>query len=765
MLAKSNGMSLELHSKCVAKIATELSKQLLPEDFLSENLEKIQISALIHDIGKCLEGIQKYFKSFNAQDVQESDEMELGTIHHHEASWAIAMCLFDKSKFEYALNAIYWHHAKPIYDKETKESDYISNILNKISESEIEEIYKNLSILIPKALIPFEQFINNIKSFKESGEKTPSYYSPTESRSNQHSILYRTILISSDRISSSLSIRENELVLSDDNFCKSLLENSKKLLTASIPSFYDKERVNLQIEIAKQCDENKTTIVKAPAGFGKTLVGLLWTLNRENKLLWVCPRNVVVESVYDSILSEINSLGLNGKISVELFVTGNRKQSTNPDLKVFQSDIVVTNIDNFLAPVSKNRFGIWGVEILKRDVVFDEFHEFITESALFSGFVEIMKIRNSIVKCNTVLLSATNFMFNFLWDTPIKKTKILPNNEEHYPAAHSKSYKVEFVHENELVNKKNSLIITNSIFNAQLKKKNLNMDLLVHSDFLEEDKNEIFAVLFENYKKGSTNENKPSVASAPIIQASMDVSFHDISKSSLSPEADVQAIGRCNRWGEYDDSTIRFFRIETERKSERKAIKVLYDLNLNDIWYDFLQKEIESYNYKITLNDLYKIYNKFNKTHEEQIKAFVRGKYKSSLNSLSNIEPVKYGIGSGSKKVSIAVASMRTNGDSIFITYRRHDNRDEFIDPFSINVPTDMPREVYFDEDEDFARNLNKTIRDFIQSGRFKYPKSFKTKVRASVLYKFAYRKDSPYVAFNKEYSKEYGLAKLSVYL
>jgi hypothetical protein len=59
---------------------------------------------------------------------------------------------------------------------------------------------------------------------------------------------------------------------------------------------------------------------------------------------------------------------------------------------------------------------------------------------------------------------------------------------------------------------------------------------------------------------------------------------------------------------------------------------------------------------------------------------------------------------------------------------------------------------------------MDKTIKNFIQTGRFKHNRSEKNGVDIEKLYRNAYTKLTPYVAFNKEYSKEYGLAKLSIY-
>jgi CRISPR-associated endonuclease Cas3-HD len=770
MLSKSNGLSLETHSKCVAKIADSIALQILGENIFKEHVYKIRIAALIHDIGKCTNSFQNYIKSkIEQEDVEDFEDSNI--ILHHELSWAIAFCLFNKADFEYALNAIYWHHAKPIYDSEFKTNDYISSILNTISTEELENIYKELSVLIKDDLIPFEKFIENVNKNKISAEKTPEYYIQlSDAPSNRFNIIYRSCLIASDRISSSLTISENLRVLNDENFLHSLLKNEKEILAPVIPSFYNKERVSLQVDIAKQCHLNSTTVVKAPAGFGKTLIGLLWSLERSQKLLWVCPRNIVVESVYDSILSEIKAVGLEHQISVELFITGVRKKCTNSSTPEFQSDIVITNIDNFLAPISRNRFGKWSIEILQRDVVFDEYHEFIGDNALFGGFIEIMKLRHSLIKCNTVLLSATPSIYHSFWDSLTKRTKVLPNTENHYPAAHENFYEINFIKENELIAEKNSVIITNSIFNAQTIKKNLNSEMLIHSAFIDEDREEIFNRLFDSYKKNNVCQDKPSVSSAPIIQASCDISFKILSKSICSPESDIQVVGRCCRWGEYLDSKINFFTIEKETKSELKAISSVYDIDLHNLWSCFLKKEVELLNFKITLNDLYKIYNKFNIVHELQIKNFIKMKLKQSMVSLSKIEPIKTPPYNSGKKIKsatpIATTSLRSNGESVFVTYRRYDDREDFVEPFSVSIPKGMTPYDYFEEgkDERFNAKLNKTIKTFIQTGKFRHSKRFKNNVNPQLLFRYAYRKDAPYVAFNKEYSKEFGLAKISIY-
>ena len=245
----------------------------------------------------------------------------------------------------------------------------------------------------------------------------------------------------------------------------------------------------------------------------------------------------------------------------------------------------------------------------------------------------------------------------------------------------------------------------------------------------------------------------------------MDISFKNLSKSVLSPEADTQSIGRCTRWGEYDDPIIQFFRIEKEKSSENSAIETLYDVDLNNKWYDFLLSEIQDHNLKMTLDDFYLLYNKFNKKYENEIKAFIRSKYNKSLESLSNMEPLKCITRNTKKGAIINTQSLRTKDKSVFVIYRSADDREKFVGPFSVNIPKNIPRSMYFHEDGDIVKKQNKAIKNCIQKKQFDYPKFYKNKViHPDVLYGNAFKNSTPYIAFDKEYSKEYGLAKLSIY-
>lgn len=795
------------HSKMCEKVANILLKDIVEEDlykelYESKEIEKIRIAALIHDIGKCVKPFQNYIK--NKENAYEGKEI----IYHNEYSWAISHCLFEKGEYSYMRNAIYWHHAEVANDNSKKKS--VSLILQKIDNDELETIYDQLKELIPnylkedlKSLDDFKQMISNEIKYG-SDINTPTFFSYTEKSKrniigdskdkdsyympNVYNILYRSILITSDRISSKIfedssSEKWNEL-FQNDTLLSEYVMQEKRILQATIPSFYDENRINKQKEIINKCNNKKTSVIKAPAGFGKTLTGILWTIERPKKLLWVCPRNVIVESVYNSILSELDAIGLKEELSVEVFLAGERKlpEPCNDDEQIpkFCSDIVITNIDNFLSPIYKNKSGIWAADILSRDVVFDEYHEFVSDSALYAAFIEIMKLRHTFIKSGTLLLSATPSLIHTLWDTD-NETQILPEKDSHYPAVHNKKYCINFIEDTGLCNEKNSLIITNSIHNSQLYRKHLNTDILIHSKFIKNDFDEILKDIWSKYKKNAIEDDKPSVSSALILQASCDISFKTISKSLLSPESDLQSIGRCNRWGEYGDceSKINFFRItggiEKEGEgdsvaSNKEVIKNNYDISLNEKWGVFLKSKVKP---EITLDELYEIYNGFNIENGGEIRKFLEAKLKDSICTLSKIKPIKQG---KSKKTSCnksnSIPTIRTDGISIYVAYKVHDEDEYEIFKEEISKENEIiDRGIKFGEDEvcNIQNKANETIKQLIEKGIYNPNKKIKEKLKNNnldleTLYIYAKRKDMPYVAFNKEYSKDFGLAKKGIY-
>jgi CRISPR-associated endonuclease Cas3-HD len=449
LIAKDTGLSLITHSKAVGNMCYIMMDNILCDSDDKEKYKNIsRCCGLLHDIGKTPIEIQDYLNG------NETKCNEKKHFLHNEISWAFITSLkLDDSKF--LLNAIYWHHAKYCNDDTTT----YSQILNNISD---DDKYNMIEL--------FNHLMNDTKKIcdinLEESNPTRNYFD--DDRYNHKYIVFRSVLISADRIVSSLSNEDVGRVVTDSEFCLKLI-NNEKIMSHSIilPQHYDPIRFSLQEKIVNDCNDHKTILVKACAGFGKTLIGVLWFLKSKRKLLWVVPRNVIAESVFDSVVEELNVLGITN-ISVELFLTGERKMGHNVSDEDFSSDIIITNIDNFFNPFISDNVAKKSYFINYYDVIFDEYHEYFgSDGSLFSGFVEVMRTRNLLTNSKTLLLSATPSISNFLWDNENNKTCVLPNEKSHYDSTHKNIYNINIINESDIHNISDGLIVANSIKYAQ----------------------------------------------------------------------------------------------------------------------------------------------------------------------------------------------------------------------------------------------------------------------------------------------------------
>ena len=752
ILAKSTGTTLLEHSKCVEKIGLFMARSFIRDEKIIEN---IRLACLLHDIGKCDSGFQNYIK-----DNIKADRF----IYHQEIGWAILSNILKDGKplDESLISSIYWHHANPttaLTNRDT--SDRILESLEEINGN-------NNDIVLIKELI--RDFIGDYEYITKDNN-LPEFYSRRKDI-NEKSVLIRSVLMAADRLASQLFPDEVRNVLASDDECQRLVLSIEYKPTAAVvkPMTYNEERYNAQVECANLARANNTVVIKAPAGYGKTIVGLLWSAQSNKKLIWVCPRNVIVESVYDSILNEIRELNMN--VSVELYLTGERKKCTNENIKDFESDIVVTNIDNYLSPVVKNKTASRAFSICSQDVVFDEYHELVTDSALFACFINIMRIRHRLTNSNTLLLSATPSLVHTCWDSIEHYTTLLPDADHHYSPAHNGVYKINIIDEIpeptcikdiETLRNESSLIIVNSIANSQVIRHDRPLDILIHSDFLPEDKEEILNKITKAYSKVNVDApNKPSVVSSPIIQASMDISFINLTESVLSPEATLQRIGRCDRWGNYQSLKPEINIIKIANKSESGAIKTLYNISLKDLWFKF----ITSLNGKIVnLIELYDVYNNFNKINKTAIINYIKKeKLESSLNALCEIKPpVKY-----TTERSMAVSgkgsdnnvNLRTAGDSFYCIFRIN-NSEDLTAPFQIEGFKKI--DEILKEDNNTLRNVERIFRRICDN--YGYGRGMKKRDGFTLkkLEKGAKYENTPYIGLNKTYDKEYGLVKNSL--
>jgi len=749
ILAKSkNSISLNEHSKNVSLAAETIARKILI-DSNDEITNIIRYGALLHDIGKSPSEFQKILKG----KIKKSKNK----FRHNEIGWAFLQKYLhipgiNEKNFNSILDMVYWHHG--ISNKMNEH--YSDDIIKTVSEEDINTLIGVLENLVGK------EFVNAQRN--EDLVKTPVYYSDTDTDLNKNHTFCRMCLVFADRIVSKLE--ESNIQVTVDEINKHILKETlrEKKYSIDVAPYSGPEnekRFKLQLSIAAH--KEKTILIKAPGGFGKTLTGLIFSLKYSNKkLIWVCPRNTIAESIYDSIISELKILNISD-VSVELYLTGEVKNKNHNLSDDFSADIIVTNIDNLLAPTLKDsEFGRL-YSIIDRDVIFDEFHELVGEAALFAAFTNMMRVRHRLTDSKTILLSATDFgNISYLWDSIGQQTLVLPNEKEHYPAAHSKKFKLNVVENFEGVkpNTYSNLVIFNSIKESQLAKSTLpNALMLFHSEFEDSDKKKRYDSLMQNFGKNSQNiDFKQNVCATHIVQAALDISFQNLYESVMSPESTCQRIPRINRWGELEFTPeVTIFK-EKDSKSESAVRDIIYSRNLTGLWFDYI-KQYDGQ--ELTTDELYVIYNTYNSVHKKVLMEFVKQRERESLKALSEKYPYKSK--SENKKTNIITAGsnqFRSIGTEVFVIARKV-NSSEYTDSFSVRI--------YDSIDKDFNESANPraqilgvyTLLRNNNDLRFDFNDILdnKDKITIDELRRSARKSNTPYVRFDKIYdTDEYGL-------
>ena len=723
-LAKDDGTLLLDHSKKVADVAKLISNRYtnkLIED-KDQFEELVQFGSLLHDIGKCTKGFQDWLKN------PKKKKKSIGYVHNQVGAAYLHYNLNHPSKDE-IVHLVCWHHG--VYEN----VDY-QKIYQEIPEADIN------SMRVAAVELIGEKYLDKYND--KNG--TPCFYG--EFTKNEAKVQYaQSILIAADTLVSEYTEKMAENIL--DTYVETNRKKSKtKYADMIMPKHYDPIRYSQQQQINSIL--GRTTQINMTAGGGKTLLGLMFFLSGTNKLFWVCPRNTVGYSVYDSLLNELAAFGIKD-VRVQLYLTGRiceANYKTGEDDN-FDADIIVINIDNYLKLTYDNARKYQDLGINTTSVVFDEYHELIQDKALFYIFITTMCVRNRCTNAQTLLLSATGNIISSMWDTFNFETTILPGKNKHYAAIHDKKYEVVV----EPVYGDNSLVIFNAVENAQnfLRDNKREGDIISHSYYEDHRKKEIIDNIHRHYDKGC-NGLKPGTVSAPIIQASLDISYLNLSESVSSPDNTMQRCGRCNRDGKYNNAKLCFFM--PNNKSERFAIN--YDLNLLGAWFKILIGLNGKY---ITLDEMYYIYDKFNVDNEDDIRKYNQRMLSESLKRCNEIYPRKFFDNlSLKKKVHSANGNkLRSSGKAVFIIVQKDDGT--WTDAFCDSNYYDR-----VDKYGDDVRERLKVMESLADDDRFDYKvlhKRHKKNITLKTLEKYANMSNTPLVVFDFSYNDEYGRYKI----
>lgn len=319
-------------------------------------------------------------------------------------------------------------------------------------------------------------------------------------------------------------------------------------------------------------------VVIAPTGSGKTEAGLVWALNTDlRKIILLMPTMVTSNSLYERLCYYFgeSSCGLSHSSAETYFAAKNEEESYEVskfnllNQKAFMPAVMVSTVDQILTCGFNT--GLWSLKeyaLLGSSVIFDEIqaYEHYTLGLITAAIKKIKSLGGKVMIMSATMPKFLREHFLNLLDLPealIAKERMgIKRNRWIYLDSTVEDIRKKVVEE--LKNKKKVAIIVNDIKTAKaeytsymdlMKTEDLQFEVFcLHSEFAAIDRQE--------KERKLTNKNRAVydlVIATQVIEVSLDVSF-DVMFSECAPIDNlVQRAGRCNRYGELNDSCFYVF--------------------------------------------------------------------------------------------------------------------------------------------------------------------------------------------------------------
>lgn len=620
-----------------------------------------------------------------------------------------------------------------------------SDILSSISEflKDLSVLAKSVSLgdsIYTQDIDTLHSMVVDFETYKQNknwGTKPPSFLfdeicikSPKdpslevfEVENEARRLLLRSLVISADRMISGLSIKDlDELITHSSyrSYAQSILkeevsssDNLSVHIEKMVESFSrkneekkeDKERDKQQNEAADNLSKIKTpATLFGPAGCGKTKIFLQWYQKATSeggsrkKLIIIAPRKTVCLGLYEEIRTDYLP-----NASIELLLGDTKKRwinnhqiELNHDSKFFESDVVITTIDQITSIMMSHKKINILLDILNSVVVFDEFHEFFDIPGIVLLFKAMIYLKSLIHPSQTLLVSATPNYY-FLKDVlKISKNSVVDvatfNHEEFeikftpYPV--QKDPKIGFVPvvtSLDQPQKSGTFVIFNTATQSQ--KTSLQMSrqqqesvINFHSKFTYKDKKIILEKITDNWGKaavtGQAHKAEFVLRAGPIVQASLNISSNLLLTEPCTAENWCQRLGRVNRFGlsgqvgVMDTILPDYFLSNQDNFGNHSVLKFLSNINSKNqavSWAQYAHANIQNPTTLVKVYECYKDYHALQSTQNHYSLDF-SGTLAASLRAFkaNNFTPYLFPQSSKSKSTP-SLSSVSLRGTSVFV--------------------------------------------------------------------------------------------------
>ena len=790
LLAKSEingGTTLIDHSKAVTNFAKFLFDKIMDSkaEFsdtyytIKDLRDELIACTAMHDIGKCSKSFQDFIKRERNANKTYDDGLEKNDnlITHNVIGWAY---LNNYTNFGKEVKSAVLHHhvvldymadltAKQIIGK-SKDS---LNVMNEFFDEMAVYCKEAFDVEIKRTKLDKEKsntIVNNVFIYNDFSGDNDDLLDDLDD--NAKYILLRSIIIFADRAVSGHPSLIKHFIDYDEDLMSSLLnsmisntslpdDNVNELKNKSGEFAYNQERLKTQNDLLTDILKQNNSIVSASAGFGKTLVGLRWILANKKRTLWVVPRNVIANGTYQSLKSELETMQMANKVSIALLLHSEYIEGDE------NADIIVTNIDNFLSPMVKNSLSHKLIQEIGGNVIFDEYHEFMSDCPLYSAFIGLLYTRTMFTNTKTLLLSATPLRFDkaFGMDNNITFLKAAPFNGD--MKVNVKVQEMENVTDLK-ADWEDTFIFTNTVRQAQDIYSHLNKNsdnILMHARFPKQRRIDIESNVYKRHGKHSVVTERNTVVSTNILGVGIDASAKSSYDFAVSPEDTIQrGCGRTGRFAEkgYNGEINYTLCVLVNDSSTKNFITRTYNSSLNEKWIGV----IKGFDGKtITKNDLYGAYYKFYEDNSKVATEMFRRFFNNSANQLKEMHPYS----SKKKKVKSSEddeklmdgLSYRGMNSSIYVK-ANYKNKEELCEPIILDrkfigkFETEEPSSLKerFKKFRSFVRNTKDDKRIKAFEKMFKSPLNMED----NDAFRLALRKDTPLFLSYAEYDDILGL-------